>query len=167
MRPISTSVRVPGGLTLARTSLLSALAILALGCRSYRVLRVASDPPGAVVRFDEELIGTTPLEHKFIHGGQRRVSVYLDGYRTWSRRIDVRGPWYSRFPYDLVTEVMVPMGLDYKFDVFVNLVVDTVEEQTQAPAVDAYVQRAMDLRAAEQEIADREAQESSGKDSQQ
>lgn len=136
------------------TLCLASLCLASLGCRSERTLRVRSDPPGAVVRFDETLIGTTPLVHKFLHGGRRRVSIYHDGYRTWSRQIDVRGPWYSRFPYDLFTEVILPLGLDYDFDVNVSLIPDTGQEQGDDPAIDAYVQRAVDLRAAEQAAAE-------------
>jgi regulator of sigma E protease len=58
-----------------------------------------------VVRLDEEVIGTTPLEHEFVHGGQRRLSLYLPGYRTWSQRVDLEMPWYASFPFDLITEV--------------------------------------------------------------
>lgn len=131
---------------------LLAAALLALplaACRTTRTLKVESDPPGAVVRLDEEVVGTTPLEVEFVHGGQRRLSLYRDGYRTWSRRVDLEPPWYARFPLDLLTEVVLPLGLDHEFPFRVTLTVDTSEEEGEAPAIDAYLTRAVALRRAE------------------
>jgi len=131
---------------------LLAAALLALplaACRTTRTLKVVSYPPGAVVRLDEEVVGTTPLEVEFVHGGQRRLSLYSDGYRTWSRRVDLELPWYARFPFDLFTEVVVPLGLDHEYTFEVTLTIDTDEEEGEAPAIDAYLSRAVALRRAE------------------
>ena len=130
-------------------ALLAAVLAGLAACRTTRVLHVESDPPGAVVRLDEEVIGTTPLDHEFVHGGQRRVSLYLEGYRTWSRRVDLEMPWYARFPMDIVTEVLVPLGLDHEFHVRAALTADTREEGGDEPAVEAYLERAAAVRARE------------------
>ena len=129
-----------------------ALAVLLptlVACRTTRTLRVTTEPQGALVRLDEDVIGRSPLEHEFVHGGQRRLSLYLPGYRTWSRRIDLQMPWYSRFPMDLVTELIVPLGLDHEFDVDVRLTVDTREDLGEEPAIGPYLERALELRASE------------------
>lgn len=130
---------------LALVALLSTLA----ACRTTRTLRITTEPEGALVRLDEEVIGRSPLEHEFVHGGQRRLSLYLPGHRTWSRRIDLEMPWYSRFPMDLLTELLIPLGLDHEFEVDVRLTVDTREELGEEPALGAYLERALELRASE------------------
>ncbi len=128
------------------------LSLLALAsCRSHRVLHVESTPPGAVVRLDEVVIGTTPCHYEFIHGGQRRLSLYLDDHRTWSRLVDLELPWYARFPADLFTEVLLPLGLDQDFDFAVRLTPDTKEEDGDAPALDAHLTRARQRWASERE----------------
>lgn len=121
---------------------LLALVLLLPACRTKRVLRVESDPPGAVVRLDEERIGTTPLEHEFVHGGRRRLSLYRPGFRTWSRRVDLRPPWYARFPLDVLTEVLVPLGLEHEYEYDVRLPVDT-GELNETPVLEAYLTRAV------------------------
>jgi hypothetical protein len=88
---------------------LAALALLA-GCGARRSMLIESDPPGALVRLDQEVIGVTPLEHPFEHYGTRRLSLYLPGYRTWSERIDVDAPWWAWFPVDVFAEVLLPFA---------------------------------------------------------
>jgi hypothetical protein len=87
------------------------LGVLALAsCQAQRLLRITSDPSQAEVRLDGQLVGSTPCEVPFLHYGTRRVTLYLEGYRTYSRVVEVRAPWYGRFPLDIVTEVLVPLG---------------------------------------------------------
>jgi hypothetical protein len=86
------------------------LCTLLAGCRVKRTLRVTSDPPGAVVRLDDERIGETPVSREFHHYGVRNVTVRLDGYRAHCEQIELRPPWYGRFPLDIVSEVLIPIG---------------------------------------------------------
>jgi hypothetical protein len=88
--------------------LLSATALAS--CAARRTIRVESQPPGAKVRFDDRIVGVTPVEVPFEHYGTRRVTLYQDGYRTWSSLMAVRAPWYFAFPIDFVTEVVLPFG---------------------------------------------------------
>jgi PEGA domain-containing protein len=71
---------------------------------------ITSDPPGAETRLDEQIVGRTPLTLKFVHYGQRRITLYLDGYLSHSAVHDIRPPWYARFPFDLFSEVLIPLG---------------------------------------------------------
>jgi hypothetical protein len=89
-----------------------ALAPLATGCRAQRTLEIASDPAGAEVRLDDRAIGKTPLVVPFEHYGTRRVTLHLAGYRTLSEQIRLSPPWFARFPIDILTEVLIPLGLD-------------------------------------------------------
>jgi len=89
---------------------LVALAALT-GCAAKRSVHITSDPSGAEVRLDGEVVGRTPLEHSFEHYGTRRMTLTLDGYRTSSELIHLRTPWHSRFPVDVLTEAVIPLGL--------------------------------------------------------
>lgn len=86
------------------------LLMLASGCAAERTLVFTSEPPGASVRLDDEMVGVTPCEVPFLHYGTRRVTYYLEGSRTRSFLVDVRAPWYGRFPIDIVSEVLIPVG---------------------------------------------------------
>jgi len=95
-------------------ALLALLGILGTGllasCVAERTLRITSNPPGAEVRLEDETVGTTPLELPFIHYGTRRLTLRMPGHRTWSDRIHIAPPWYARFPVDILTEVVFPVG---------------------------------------------------------
>jgi hypothetical protein len=92
------------------------------GCQARRALRFTSDPSQAEVRLDGQLVGTTPCEVPFLHYGTRRVTMYLAGYRTYSRVVEIRAPWYGRFPADVVSEVLVPLGWSDVHRIHVELV---------------------------------------------
>src|SRR5690242_11829197 len=87
-----------------------AFAVLAAGCAAQRTLHITSEPEGAVVRLDDQTVGTTPLDLPFAHYGIRRVTLYKPGFRTHSEQIELEAPWYGRFPIDIVTEVLLPIG---------------------------------------------------------
>ena len=107
--PLPTRAGVAG--PRAGRALAGALLLLSLGgCRAERVLRITSVPPGANVMLDGIELGETPIDHPFIHYGTRRVTLRLPGYLTASEVIEMRPPWYGRFPLDLVSEVLVPTG---------------------------------------------------------
>ena len=69
-----------------------------------------SDPPGAIVRLDETIVGTTPYRHSFEDYGSRRVTLYRTGYRTTSEIVKLSPPWFDYFPLDFVSEVLIPIG---------------------------------------------------------
>jgi hypothetical protein len=85
--------------------------VLGLGaCRTNRYLELTSTPSGAEVRLDDEHVGRTPVKVPFEHYGTRRVTYYLEGYRTVSKQLELAPRWYARFPFDLFTEVLLPVG---------------------------------------------------------
>ena len=53
-------------------------------CAVRRELTIRSNPPGALVRVDDELVGLTPLTFRFQDYGSRLVTFYKEGYRTRS-----------------------------------------------------------------------------------
>ena len=95
-----------------RAAVLLALLAGLTSCKSHRTISVHSDPPGATVRIDEEVFGRTPLEIPFQDYGHRRLTLYLAGYRPFSELVKIRRPWYARFPLAIITELLVPLGID-------------------------------------------------------
>jgi len=132
------------------SKLLRTLALVALltatGCAAKRSLMVTSDPPGAAVRLDEKIIGTTPITVDFHHYGIRRITLYKDGYLTTTRRVDVDAPWYGLFPMDYLSEVFLPIGWKDRHRVHFTLSPGTPVEMR--PDLRSVMDRAETLRRA-------------------
>ena len=151
MHPTTTSYDArPRPLGYGRALLAAALfgTLLLCGCRTRRILAVESVPPGALVRFDEEVIGETPLEHEFVHYGQRRLTLYLPGYHTWSERLDLTPPLRARFPLDVIWELIIPLGRTDRRLYHVELQQDRGEESGNEVRVDTFLERAWARREA-------------------
>ncbi|NOT29957.1 MAG: PEGA domain-containing protein [Planctomycetes bacterium] len=124
--------------------LVLALLLGATGCRTRRYLEITSSPPGAEVRLDDEAVGRTPLKVPFEHYGTRRITYYLAGYRSYSRRVRLKPPWHARFPIDIVTEVLLPLGLTDRRAVHQDLVQGA--EVMSLPSLRSVIERADVLR---------------------
>jgi hypothetical protein len=110
----------------ARALLALALASALLpACAAKRVLRITSVPPGAEVRVDHQLVGTSPLDFDFKAYGTRRISLFHEGYATSTTILPIRPPWYARFPVDILTEVVLPIGWRDRRRLHVQLVPGT------------------------------------------
>jgi hypothetical protein len=129
-----------------RTTLASTLALTAAGCAAERTLIFTSDPLGAQVRLDDEMVGETPVEVPFLHYGTRRVTYYLEGHRTRSFLVEVKAPWYGRFPIDLVSEILIPIG--WKDRKRVHTVLEPSDQPTDVPTQRSVFDRAEVLRRA-------------------
>jgi len=130
-----------GPLRTATAPLLAALAVTALaGCRAERTLAVTSDPPGARVLLDDEVIGATPRRHEFYHYGVRRLCLSKEGHRTRIELVELKAPWYGRFPFDIVSEVLLPIGWEDRRHVEITL--PQGEDQFTIPAIQSVVERA-------------------------
>ena len=129
----------------ARTALLG-LALLAAGCAAERELLIVSDPPGALVRLDDEAVGLTPYKEEFQAYGTRRVTLYRPGYRTSSKRVVLDPPWYARFPIDIFSEVLLPFGWEDHHRV--HVVLEPESGEVTLPALERVLERAERLRLA-------------------
>ncbi|MEW6072795.1 MAG: PEGA domain-containing protein [Planctomycetota bacterium] len=131
-----------------RAAVLSLVLTAALlgSCQAERTLRITSDPPGALVRLDGESIGTTPLRHEFLYYGVRTLTLRLEGYCTYSERIDLAAPWYARFPLDIVSEVLIPVGWKDRRRLHVTL--QPGEAAEAPPALRSVLERASAVRQA-------------------
>jgi hypothetical protein len=101
-------------MTLARSAavpvLVLGLALVTGSCAPRRHLSIKSQPPGATIRIDDRVVGVTPLRYEFDEYGTRRVTLYKDGFRSYSNLVRLRPPWYARFPLDYVSEIALPFG---------------------------------------------------------
>lgn len=120
------------------------LGTLTASCAARRHLVIETDPPGAEIRLDDRRAGRTPKTIDFGHYGVRRVTLHLDGYRTYTERIELSPPWYARFPFDLVSELMLPIGWRDRRELRVKL--ERGEELMTRPGLRSVLERADVLR---------------------
>ncbi len=86
----------------------AALCLGASGCLE-RYLTIESEPAGARVMLDGKYVGHTPIERMPCpHTGQRRFVLEKEGYKRCETVEDISGPWWFEFPFDFVTELLVP-----------------------------------------------------------
>ncbi len=137
MRPTASSLRT--------LSLCFAIG-LAPACRAHRTLEVRTDPPGARVVLDQEFLGTSPVEVEFWHYGVRRVTVSLEGYRTQTQKIAIVPPWYARFPIDILSEVLLPVGWSDQHTLKMTL--ESGPDEITTPDIRSVLDRAEVLRRA-------------------
>jgi hypothetical protein len=121
------------------------LALLASSCAARRLLIVTSEPAGAEVELDGQRVGATPVEIEFQHYGVRQVTVALPGRTTWTRNVRVKSPWYGRFPFDIVSEILLPVGWVDRHKV--HAVLEPQVEEVADPQLQAVLARARALRA--------------------
>jgi hypothetical protein len=76
------------------------------GCVRRRLM-VRSNPPGAMVYVDNQLIGTTPCATDFVYYGTREVRLVKSGFETLSVNQPIPAPWYEVPPLDFVSENLV------------------------------------------------------------
>lgn len=79
------------------------LLFLQTGCVHRRVT-INSNPAGALVRIDGKDIGYTPASFDYTWHGTREVQLLKDGYETQTQLIDIKPPWYQKFPLDFVSD---------------------------------------------------------------
>ena len=128
------------------SALLALVMLLATGCRAHRTLEIRTSPPGARVVLDQDVLGTSPVKIEFWHYGVRRITVSHPGYRTYSRQIEIVPPWYARFPLDILSEVLLPVGWKDEHVVEVQLVEGP--DVLTAPDIRSVLDRAEILRRA-------------------
>jgi hypothetical protein len=140
-------MQVGQSLSNARVLGLVALTVSLPACAARRELVITSDPPGALVRLDDTVVGTTPYSTRFDAYGSRRITLYHPGYRTVSVVEKIKPPWYGRFPFDVVSEVLLPVGWRDRHERDFKLVAES--GTLTRPDLDPVLKRAQALRLAE------------------
>jgi len=69
---------------------------------------VRTNPPGAIVSVDNQVIGTSPAATPFVYYGTREFRIEKDGYRTETIRRRFNPPWYQFPGIDFISETLWP-----------------------------------------------------------
>ena len=93
--------------------LVAAFALNASGC-IHRQLTIKSDPPGALVYFNEEEIGETPVEFDFVYYDDHKVELVKEGYEKLKTMELIKCPPYLWIPFDLIAEISPVRVEDYR-----------------------------------------------------
>lgn len=113
--------------------LMPAALLMAAGAGCVRkTFAVQSDPPGATVFVDGEEIGRTPIHNiQWFFDGTREIAVTKAGYLTERRIVKMRASWFSWFPFDIISELIIPWDIyDRRYYYFALKPIDHIEEAT-------------------------------------
>ncbi|WP_404309133.1 PEGA domain-containing protein [Neorhodopirellula lusitana] len=102
------------------------LLLISSGCVRRR-MTVRTNPPGATVSVDNQLIGTSPAATSFVYYGTREIRLEKDGYRTETIRRKVKPPWYQLPVLDFVSETLWPGEIRDERIIDVEMVPKAVE----------------------------------------
>jgi hypothetical protein len=116
-------------------------ALLALSGCVERIMKITTDPPGARVILNDEEVGRSPVKTSFLWYGDYEIILRKEGYETMRTNYRVDPPWYQIPPLDLVSETLVIGTIRDEH----TLPTYTLQP-TSAPAVEAVVGRAVQLR---------------------
>jgi hypothetical protein len=86
---------------------LAALLLSSVGCVRRR-MTVRTNPPGATVSVDNQVIGTTPAATSFVYYGTREFRIEKDGFQTETVRRRINPPWYQYPVIDFFAETLWP-----------------------------------------------------------
>ena len=78
------------------------LLLIQPGC-IRRVLMVRSEPEGALVSIDRQIVGQTPVAVPFTYYGTREIRLEKDGYELFETKERIRPPWYDLPPISFLT----------------------------------------------------------------
>jgi hypothetical protein len=128
----------------ARPISLAALAALLLtlagGCVE-RILKIQTDPPGALVTVNDEEVGVSPVQVSFLWYGDYELIFRKRGYETLKTSYRIHPPWYQWPPLDLIVETLIPFTIRDEHELPIFALRPAAE-----PPVEEVVQRAVELR---------------------
>jgi hypothetical protein len=85
--------------------LIAGCCLLVTGC-VRRQLTIRSEPPGATVMINDEVLGVTPHSYDFLWYGWHRISLTKDGYERLDDRVKLTAPPALWVPFDLAMELL-------------------------------------------------------------
>lgn len=115
-----------------------------------RKLTIKSKPADARLYVDYDEKGRTPVETHFTHYGTRSVRLEKSGYKTRVVNVDLSPTWYSYFPINFVTEVLLPFTIvDHRireFELTPYKVPANKDESSDTNKRETMLERAEELR---------------------
>jgi hypothetical protein len=100
---------------------LGALGLAMTGCVERRYT-IRTDPPGALVIANGEVIGTTPVSKSFTYYGDRTFRIIKEGYETKELIQPINAPVFDNLLTEFFTENLIPytfrdeVEFNYKLD---------------------------------------------------
>lgn len=91
--------------------LLAVAAASSLGGCVERLISVKTEPPGATVYLDDQVVGKTPCDVTYAWYGTRRLVVEKWHYQSVNQMIDLNVPWWQIFPLDFLTDIVIPIKI--------------------------------------------------------
>ncbi len=73
-----------------------------------RRLVIHTNPPGALVKIDDNEIGITPVSTSFVYYGTRKIQLIKPGFETMTFLQPIRVPWYELPGLDFFSEHVLP-----------------------------------------------------------
>ncbi len=73
-------------------------------------MTIRSEPPGAQIMINDEVIGVTPHAYDFEWYGWHRITLTKDGYERLDDHVNLKAPPYLWIPFDLAAELL-PMTI--------------------------------------------------------
>ena len=119
------------------------------GC-VLRSLTIDSQPPGAMVYLDDELIGETPVTTTFTYYGTRKITlekVDAEGRLIYERKIiyeKIKPPFYQILPLDFFSELIIPAKL--KDEHYFAYQLEPIQEVSKAVRQERVMKNAEELR---------------------
>ena len=120
-------------------AILATFVISGGGCVRRRLL-VRTDPPGALVSVDNQVIGNSPAASPFVYYGTRDVRIEHDGFETQTLRHKINPPWYQFPGIDFIAETLWP------FELRDERIIDTKLTPTVIEPAETVASRADQLR---------------------
>lgn len=133
--------------------LLATLALTLLPACVTRRLLVESEPPGAEVRLDGHLVGTTPYQETFLSYGVRQVDLRAEDSLRHVQEYTLVRPWWQVFPFGVLADLLWPADLLDEHTLKVELLPRGTAATTWKDAEDAQAR----FRRVRQQMADRAA----------
>lgn len=119
---------------------LAAMTALSAGCVE-RILKIQTDPPGALVTVNDEEVGVSPVRVSFLWYGDYDLIFRKRGYETLQTSYRIHPPWYQWPPLDLIAETLIPFTIRDVHELPTFTLTPAVE-----PTVSEVVERASELR---------------------
>lgn len=77
------------------------------GCVERKFV-VTSNPPGAFVQLNGQVVGPTPADISFDYYGDYDITLTKDGFETLKVHQPMKAPWYEYPPLDFISENLIP-----------------------------------------------------------
>ena len=99
-----------------------AIIVIAVAGCVKKSIGVRTDPPGATVFLDGLDVGASPVERvPFDFYGTRDIMVVKSGHVVERRLVEIKEPWFTRFPADIVSELLLPWNIQDRHHFYFKL----------------------------------------------